>query len=255
MHFPSIVFRRHGGRQWMQQQSRDPFVLEARRRGYVARSAFKLLEMDDKFTLFSRGNTRVVVDIGCSPGSWLQVIRERCGDKCAVFGVDVLRVASTVTGAVCIQGDFTNPAVREELLARMLTVRAVGVVDVVTSDMCLNRGTGSTSDRQKQEELNRSALAFALEQLVPGGNFVCKVLGSPTAYEDLRRDTCRWFVRTDICKPSSSRLTSDEAFMVCRGKREIPRDRSGGCDGTHGSRFGLDDWPGQLRGSPRRRKP
>ncbi|EAN97628.1 putative ribosomal RNA methyltransferase [Trypanosoma cruzi] len=246
-------YLRQGGRQWMEKQARDPFVLEARRRGYVARSAFKLLEMDDKFGLFARNHTRVVVDIGCSPGGWLQVARERCGDRCALFGVDLLHVSPAVTGAVCIQGDFTDMAIQQQLLSRMENVHANGLVDVVMSDMCLNRGSGGTDDRQKQMQLNMEALAFATSQLRTGGNFVCKVLGTPTAFEELRGELQRWFVRSTLCKPFSSRRGSDEAFMVCLAKRETPRPRN--CNIAEGETrdFGLDDWPGFLR-RPRQRR-
>ncbi|KEG09613.1 putative ribosomal RNA methyltransferase [Trypanosoma grayi] len=250
MYCVSRLCLRQGGRQWMQQQARDPFVAEARRRGYVARSAFKLLDMDDKFGLFSRNHTRVVVDVGCSPGSWLQVVRERCGEGCALFGVDMLRVSTTVVGAVCIQGDFTSELVQQELLARMASVNATGKVDVVMSDMCLNRGTGGTDDRQKQMQLNMQAFAFATAQLAPGGHFVCKVLGSPSAYEQLQDETRRWFVKTALCKPSSSRRGSDESFLVCLSRRETPRPRGSSDKCDRG--FGLDDWPGLLR-RPRRR--
>ncbi|RNF06711.1 ribosomal rRNA methyltransferase [Trypanosoma conorhini] len=249
----TLKYLRQGGRQWMEKQARDPFVLEARRRGYVARSAFKLIDMDDKFGLFAHHRTRVVVDIGCSPGGWLQVARERCGDRCALFGVDLLHVSPTVTGAACIQGDFTDTAVQQELLARMAHVQATGVVDVVLSDMCLNRGSGGTDDRQKQVELNMKALAFAASQLKPGGNFVCKVLGTPTAYEELHRELQRWFVRVTLCKPSSSRRGSDEAFMVCLAKRQTPRPRGYGTAHGEARGFGLDDWPGLLR-RPRQRR-
>ncbi|ORC89261.1 putative ribosomal RNA methyltransferase [Trypanosoma theileri] len=246
----SRLSRHQGGRQWMQKQSGDPFVAEARRRGYVARSAFKLIDMDDKFGLFSRQHTRVVVDIGCSPGSWLQVTRERCGDHCALFGVDLLQVSARVPGAVCIQGDFTTGKVQQELLTRMSSVNAKGMVNVVMSDMCLNRGTGGTDDRQKQMQLNMEALAFATSQLTHGGHFLCKVLGSPTAYEELREEAQRWFLKTAICKPSSSRRGSDESFMVCLAKREVPQPRRCG-ERENRQGFGLDDWPGFIR-RPRR---
>ncbi|KAG8342839.1 FtsJ like methyltransferase Methyltransferase domain [Trypanosoma vivax] len=250
MYRPTGLCWLHGGRQWVQRQAQDQFVVEARRCGYVARSAFKLQEIDDKFGLFSRAQTHAVVDIGCSPGSWLQVIRERCSENCALFGVDILRVAPSVTDAVCIQGDFTSVAVQQELLKRMTSVRAAGNISVVTSDMCLNRGSGDTSDRQKQEALNRAALAFALAQLLPGGHFVCKVLGAPTAYKELRYEAQQWFGQVAICKPKSSRRESDEAFMVCKFKRDGPRSEH--MLGTTSGQFGLDDWPGFQRGKGRR---
>lgn len=65
----------HGASRWVEQQAHDPFISAAREKGYVARSAFKLLFIDDKYKLFRRHQTRTVIDLGCSPGGWCQVIR------------------------------------------------------------------------------------------------------------------------------------------------------------------------------------
>lgn len=251
--------RTSAGRQWMLRQSQDAFVAEARRQGYIARSAFKLLHLDDRFGLFHHGVTRAVVDLGCSPGGWCQVIRQRCGDGCVIFGVDLLPVRATVPNAVFLTGDFTSPALQAQLLDRLGGHRLLptagpehagnsGKVDVVTSDMCPNR-MGGAPDRQRITALNEQALGFALPLLRTGGHFVCKALGSTLSYEPLHHALSRSFLTVRVCKPPASRQRSDEAFLVGLSKLQSPRQ---GVDAGRGSiegggRYGLDDWPGFAR--------
>ncbi|CCW63759.1 unnamed protein product [Phytomonas sp. EM1] len=264
------------GKQWAQRQSLDPFVVEARRKGYVARSAFKLLDLDDRYGLFHRKKTRAVVDLGCSPGGWCQVIRERTGDACMIFGVDLLNVKANVPNAVFVQGDFNSIEVRRKLLEhldrhQLLSVnvnhfsedtttndaqghnknirRSGGMVDVVVSDMCPNR-EGGAQDRHRISALDMLALNFSLPLLKEGGHFVCKVLGSPASYEDLHKIMHLAFLQVYITKPSASRGHSDESFLV--GYSMLGESRSinfslNGAARPGERRYGLDDWPGSAR--------
>ncbi|CAJ1026064.1 putative FtsJ-like methyltransferase [Leishmania utingensis] len=265
-------------RQWMQRQSQDPFVTKARQDGYVARSAYKLIHMDDRFHLFDRQHTRIVVDLGCSPGGWCQVIRERAGDRCFLLGVDLLPIKAKIPNAVIVQGDFTEAATEEKLvkhlahhsatLGRTDTVTAAAAspascftgVDIVTSDMCPNR-MGGSQDRQRIAQLNLQAINVCAPLLRTGGHFVCKVLGSRAAYEELWCLLSRLFLTVHTCKPPASRMHSDEAFLVALGKLAAPRPASfttrscasravmskANRDSGGGSHFGLDDWPGFCR--------
>ncbi|KAK7195861.1 ribosomal RNA methyltransferase-like protein [Novymonas esmeraldas] len=273
---------RHGaGRQWMQRQSQDAFVAKARQEGYIARSAFKLTHMDDRFHLLHRHRTRVVVDLGCSPGGWCQVIRERAGDRCLLLGVDLLPMKAQIPNAIVVQGDFTDAATQRTLVGH-LTHRtaapgtapsspqpATSVVDVVTSDMCPNR-MGGFQDRQRIAQLNLQALDVCAPLLREGGHFVCKVLGSRAAYEELWHRLSRLFLTVHACRPPASRTHSDEAFLVALEKLAEPRSLSriahggtarlpamptgSGGGGSGGGSFGLDDWPGFGRRGGRQRQ-
>lgn len=297
------------GRQWVQKQARDAFVQQSRRHGYVARSAFKLIELDDKFGLFrlpsvaatTRGRDRheggrgslssrmpqspstfhsaprAVLDLGCSPGSWCQVLRERCGEECQLFALDLLPVKASVPNTTFIQGDFTDPAVQGALLAQLYAMSpgsgtgveaeqaargplTDGLLDVVTSDMCPNR-MGGTGDRQRQVMLQLEALTFSLPLIRPGGHFVCKTLGSRTSQGELWQLLSRWFRRVSAMKPLASREHSDEEFLVGRDKLVQPRPpplhqshHYGRNPLATGGSFGLDDWPGLSRLSKSRRR-
>ncbi|KPI83575.1 ribosomal RNA methyltransferase-like protein [Leptomonas seymouri] len=273
-------------RQWVQRQSQDPFVAKARQEGYIARSAYKLLHIDDRFHLFDRKRTHIVMDLGCSPGGWCQVIRKRAGDRCFLLGVDLLPIKAQISNAVIVQGDFTQPAVQRQLFHHLADHCApregrhpVGGeaaassasassassspsftgVDVITSDMCPNR-MGGFQDRQRIAQLNLQALHVCAPLLLPGGHFVCKVLGSRHAYADLWHNLHELFLTVHMCKPPASRVHSDEAFLVGIDKLALPRSRSSvspsmkvGAGGGAGGPYGLDDWPGfGRRGRGRR---
>ncbi|KPA84051.1 putative mitochondrial ribosomal RNA methyltransferase-like protein [Leptomonas pyrrhocoris] len=274
-------------RQWMQRQSQDPFVAKARQEGYIARSAYKLLHMDDRFHLFDRQHTRIVVDLGCSPGGWCQVIRQRAGDRCFLLGVDMLPIKAQIPNAVIVQGDFTLPPVQQQLFRHLaehsahrsdhhqrgeneaaayaapFTSSSFTGVDVVTSDMCPNR-MGGFQDRQRIAQLNMQAVHVCAPLLRPGGHFVCKVLGSRAAYTELWDHLHALFLTVHTCKPPASRVHSDEAFLVGVDKLALPRSRScvksamtvGASGGAGGGQYGLDDWPGfgrRGRGRPQGR--
>lgn len=269
-------------RQWMQRQSQDPFVAKARQEGYIARSAYKLTHMDDRFHLFDRKHTRIVMDLGCSPGGWCQVIRERAGDACFLLGVDLLPMKAQIPDAVIVQGDFTETAVQNQLLRHLAdhcacqdssssgggddggdvaAAPSPGFtgVDVITSDMCPNR-MGGFQDRQRIAQLNLQALNVVAPLLRPGGHFLCKVLGSRPAYAELWQRLHELFLTVHTCKPPASRVHSDEAFLVGLEKLATPRSRAAvnssmsiGASGGAGGRYGLDDWPGfERRGRGRR---
>ncbi|KAG5478648.1 hypothetical protein LSCM1_06052 [Leishmania martiniquensis] len=267
-------------RQWMQRQAQDPFVAKARQEGYLARSAYKLTHIDDRFHLFDRQHTRIAIDLGCSPGGWCQVIRQRAGDRCFLLGVDLLPMKAQIPNAVVVQGDFTEAATQEKLL-KCLAHHSAALgradatssaassgftgVDVITSDMCPNR-MGGSQDRQRITQLNLQALQVCAPLLRTGGHFVCKVLGCRATHEELWHRLSRLFLSVHMCKPPASRMQSDEAFLVALEKLAAPRPVSAvtrsytaaaimgadSRDSSGGGRFGLDDWPGF--GRPRRRQ-
>src|SRR5215470_8713838 len=122
--------RRPSSTRWLERQLNDPFVAEARRRGYRSRAAFKLMQLDDRFHLLRPGKR--VVDLGCAPGGWTQVAVERVKPRPgqgAVIGIDILAM-DPVPGAAIVTLDFLDP----EAAARLESLLA-GLADVVLSDM------------------------------------------------------------------------------------------------------------------------
>jgi 23S rRNA (uridine2552-2'-O)-methyltransferase len=191
---------------WLERQLNDPFVAEARARGYRSRAAFKLIEIDDRFRLLRKGAR--VIDLGCAPGGWIQVALER-GAR-SVAGVDLLPV-DPLPPACLVQMDFTDPACGPRLVELI-----GGPPDVVLSDMAPNTIGHKQTDHLRIIGLIEAAAQFAIETLSPGGAFVTKAFqGGETA--ELLRLLRAHFTEVRHVKPKASRAESSEVYLVATG--------------------------------------
>tara|TARA_B100000073_G_scaffold342958_1_gene346920 strand:- start:1377 stop:1979 length:603 start_codon:yes stop_codon:yes gene_type:complete len=148
----------------------DHYFKEARKQGYVARSAFKLEEMDRKFRLLRRGQH--VIDLGCAPGSWLQYAAKKVLPEGSLTGVDLKQVKIQFPESVRIfQSDISM--LEESILASSR-------FDLVLSDMAPDTTGIPSVDSQRSYDLNSQALSFAQRHLKPGGTLVLKAFqGEP----------------------------------------------------------------------------
>lgn len=202
--------RSHSSTLWLHRQLNDPYVTEAKRLGFRSRAAFKLQQLDDRFSFLGKGGR--VLDLGCAPGGWLQIAVERVGPKGRVVGIDLLPV-DVVPGATILLGDFLDEAAPDQLKAAL-----GGPADVVLSDMAANTVGHAKTDSLRTMALAEAAAAFAAEVLAPGGAFVCKVLQGGT--EKALLDTLkRQFKEVRHVKPSASRADSNELYLVALGFR------------------------------------
>jgi 23S rRNA (uridine2552-2'-O)-methyltransferase len=196
---------------WLERQINDPFVVEAKARGYRSRAAFKLSEIDDRYHLFRRGAR--VVDLGCAPGGWMQIALERGAG--AVAGIDLLPV-DPLAGADIIEGDFTDPASGPRLIELL-----GGAPDIILSDMAPNTTGHRQTDHLRIIGLIEVAAAFAADVLKPGGLFVTKAFqGGETSV--LLADLKRNFAEVRHVKPKASRAESSELYLLARGFRGRP---------------------------------
>ena len=195
---------------WLQRQLSDPYVEEAQRRGYRARSAFKLAQIDDKLRLLRRGAR--VVDLGAAPGGWSQVAAERAGPEGQVVGIDLEEVAPHA-GASFLVGDVREP----EALAQLRAALA-GPADLVMSDMAAAATGHAATDHLRTMALVEAALDIAEALLAPGGSFVAKVLQGGTEAGLLSR-LKRGFKTVRHVKPPASRKDSAELYVVAIGFR------------------------------------
>ena len=193
---------------WLERQLNDPYVVRAKAEGWRSRAAFKIMEIDDRFHVLKRGAR--IVDLGCAPGGWVQVALKRGASS--VVGIDLLPV-DPVPGAELIQGDFTDLAVVDHLLAVMN-----GKPDVVLSDLAHNTVGHKQTDHLKIMGLLELASEFALDTLKPGGAFVAKAFqGGET--EQLLLKLKQSFDTVKHFKPKSSRADSSEIYIVATGFR------------------------------------
>jgi 23S rRNA (uridine2552-2'-O)-methyltransferase len=191
---------------WLSRQLNDPYVAEAKAKGYRSRAAFKLIEIDEKAHLLRRGMR--VIDLGCAPGGWLQVLQARGAG--AVVGVDLLPV-DPVAGAIIIQADFTEEGVGERLAALL-----GGPPDLILSDMAPNTTGHRETDHLRITGLIEAGADFAEKTLKPGGAFVAKAFqGGETA--EVIATLKRAFTEVRTIKPKASRQESSEVFLVATG--------------------------------------
>ncbi|MCH7961836.1 MAG: RlmE family RNA methyltransferase [Planctomycetes bacterium] len=211
-------------------QLHDRYFRQAKAEGYLARSAYKLIEINERKRLIRRGDA--VLDLGCAPGSWLQVAAELVGPRGVVVGIDLKAVLAEMAANVStIVGDI-NAVSAEDLLAsarradppRPESARRADVpaeeagrgFQVVLSDMAPN--TTGAGDDFVSERLCRRVLELLPGVLKPGGNLVMKVLEG-SGYPGLLGDTSAMFTACKGFKPRASRDASREIYIVGRGYR------------------------------------
>ncbi len=198
--------------QWLQRQLNDPYVAMAKQEGYRARSAFKLIELDDKFRFLAAGKR--VVDLGAAPGGWTQIAVKRVKstpENPLVVGLDLLEMAP-IAGAKTTQLDFLDdraPDVLKEMLGGHKA-------DVVLSDMAPNTTGMKDIDHLRIMGLLETAYAFACEILNPDGVFVAKIFQGGTE-QNLLNEMKRKFKVIKHAKPPASRKESSEFYVVATG--------------------------------------
>ena len=201
--------RTASSQRWLERQLNDPYVAAAQREGYRSRSAYKLIEIDDKYHLLRPG--RRVVDLGAAPGGWSQVAAARVrslAGRGQVVAIDLLAMAP-LPGVVFLEGDF----MAQTAPARLKALLRDGGADVVLSDMAA-QGTGhSRTDHLRIMALAEAAAEFAIEVLAPGGALVCKMFqgGSERALLDRLKKA---FASVRHVKPPASRAELAELYVT-----------------------------------------
>ncbi len=153
------------------------------------------------------------VDIGGAPGGWMQVLSQIVGESGRVVGVDLQAIAPFDSENVSfVKGDITTPEIQS------LVEGIIGKADTVVSDIS-PRITGAWStDQFNSYLLSREAFLFACRILKPKGNFLVKIFDSPEARE-LEKETRGTFDYVKVSRPTASRKSSAEMYIVCRGFR------------------------------------
>jgi 23S rRNA (uridine2552-2'-O)-methyltransferase len=206
---------------WMHEHVTDPYVQQAKKLGYRSRSAFKIIELDEKFKLFRRGLT--VVDLGAAPGGWSQIAAPKVGVAVAanspkstgrsgrVIAIDLLEMPG-LPGVEFIHGDFST---EQGLKVVTATLGEGRKVDLVLSDMSPNISGIGISDQAKSMYLCELALDFAAGFLHPDGCFVVKVFQG-VGFTEFMQAMKAVFREVKSVKPKASRDRSAEVYLVGR---------------------------------------
>ena len=194
---------------WVNKQKRDIYVRQSHVDGYRARSAYKLIEIDEKFKIFKNGIS--VIDLGASPGSWSQYIA-RMVKSGRLVSID-LKNMEAIENIIQIKGDFTDLESQEKIKGLFKSK-----VDVVVSDMAVNTTGIKDIDAIYTGELAMEAMNFSKEMLVKEGRFVSKIfLGS--SFNEIVALGKKIFKEVKVFKPKSSRKESKESFIICKTLR------------------------------------
>jgi len=206
--------RRPSSTRWLERQLNDPYVAEAKRLGYRSRAAFKLLQLDERFHLLTKGKR--VVDLGAAPGGWTQVAVERVHARESgggrVVAID-LQEMEPIPGAVLLQMDGTTAEASAQAKQEL-----GGGADVVLSDMAPAATGHQQTDHLRIMGLAESAFETARELLEPGGAFIVKVWQGG-AQKELLDALKRDFETVRHVKPAASRSDSAELYLVAQGFR------------------------------------
>jgi 23S rRNA (uridine2552-2'-O)-methyltransferase len=196
---------------WLQEHVNDHYVQMAKKDGYRARAAYKLIEIDDKDKLLKQGMW--VADLGAAPGSWCQVAAQKVGPSGRVFALDILEM-DPIRGVEFVQGDFRE----DEVLAEFNSLLNGRQIDLVICDIAPNITGNADTDQARSMYLCELGLEFAREQLKPGGNFLVKVFQGYgfTEYMTAMRET---FASVVTRKPKASRDRSPEVYLLGKQKK------------------------------------
>jgi 23S rRNA (uridine2552-2'-O)-methyltransferase len=194
---------------WLSRHLSDPFVKQAQKEGYRSRSAYKLIELNEKDKLIRPGMR--VLDLGSAPGGWSQVAGKLVGEKGRVLATDILPM-DALKNVDFIQGDFTEDAIVQQLLDWL----GGGKFDLIISDIAPNITGISSADQASSMYFLELALDTVRKTLKPGATFVAKMFqgsGSDQYLKELRKH----FEKVLIRKPAASRKESREVYLVAKG--------------------------------------
>jgi 23S rRNA (uridine2552-2'-O)-methyltransferase len=194
---------------WMSRHLSDPFVKQAQKDGYRSRSAYKLVELNEKDKLIRPGMR--ILDLGSAPGGWSQVAGKLVGDKGRILATDILPM-DALKNVDFIQGDFTDEAIVQQLLDWL----GGGKFDLIVSDIAPNITGIDIADQATSIYFLELALDTVCKTLKPGATFAAKMFqgtGSDQYLKELRKH----FDKVTIRKPAASRKESREVYIVAKG--------------------------------------
>ena len=194
---------------WVNKQRRDTYVRQSKVDGYRARSAYKLIEIDEKFKIFKGGLT--VIDIGAAPGSWSQYASKVVRNG-KIISID-LKEMEPIDNTVQIKGDFTEDETQQKIKEFI-----VSKSDIVMSDMAVNTTGIKNIDSIQTGELCKEAMIFSKDIISNGGFFVSKIFMGGSFNEIIELGK-KIFKDVKVFKPKSSKKDSKESFIICKNLR------------------------------------
>ena len=198
--------RKTSSTRWLRRQLNDPYVELAKQKGYASRAAFKLLEINEKYDIFSKVKT--AIDLGSSPGSWSQILSQTPSIK-TIIAIDLLEMRS-VDRVNFIVGDFRDDEVR----AKVFEILKDEKLDLIVSDMAPNFTGHKQTDHLRTIGLCEEVIEFAIDHLNIDGHMIIKSFQGGESTNVIH--TCKQiFNKVLLYKPKASRSESSEMYMLC----------------------------------------
>ena len=194
---------------WVNKQRQDTYVRKSKIDGYRARSAYKLIEINEKFKVFKNGIS--IIDIGAAPGSWSQYAAKVIKNG-KIISVD-LKEMEKINNTILIKGDFTETDIKN-----LIRKNIDSHLDVVMSDMAVNTTGVKNLDSIQTGELCKEAMSFSKDVLSKKGVFISKIFMGSTFNEIVALGK-EIFREVKVFKPKSSRKDSKESFIICKNLR------------------------------------
>lgn len=199
--------RKKSSTKWLHRHINDKFVKIAKIDGYRARSAYKLIEIHEKFKIF-HNNVNVVLDLGAAPGGWLQVAQKYLKTDAKIIGIDLLEI-EPISNIFCIQQDIKDD------ISNIFTELKISNVDIILSDMAHNSSGNTELDHIRSIELCEMAFITVKQYLSIGGSFIFKILKGADEIEFIKKVKEK-FSYIKYFKPESSRKESVEIYVICK---------------------------------------
>ena len=194
---------------WINKQKRDIYVRQSKVDGYRARSAYKLIEINEKFKIFQ--NEMSVLDIGAAPGSWSQYVSKVVKNG-TLISID-LKKMENIQNSIQIEGDFTDFKTQSKIKKYFKDE-----INVVLSDMAVNTTGIKNLDAIQTGELCKEAMVFSKDVISEKGFFISKIFMGSTFNEIVALGK-KIFKEVKVFKPKSSRKDSKESFIICKNLR------------------------------------
>lgn len=195
----------------MNYNPKDHYFKKAKKENYVARSIYKLEEIDQKFKVFKKND--IVLDLGASPGSWSQYAIQKAGEFGKVIGIDISPVSFKNAKYIFYQQDIYQMNWQE-----ILEVNQVSSFNVVLSDMAPKTTGIKFTDQARSLDLCFKALEISKLHLKSEGSFVCKLFHG-NDFKILVAELKKIFKQVEALKPDSTRKMSKEIFLIGIGKK------------------------------------
>ena len=198
---------------WYTEKKQEHFYKQAKRTGYRARSAFKLLQIQKKFKIIKKGD--IIIDLGAAPGGWSQVAQELTGQNGKIIGIDLSPI-KPIKDITFFQGDLTE----NSSIQQMIDILNGEKVDIVLSDMSPNISGNYSVDHARSICLCERALETAEKLLKNGGSFICKAFSGSDLQEFIKK-TNKNFKNVKQFSPVATRKSSSETYVIARSFQKL----------------------------------